>query len=123
MHQLRPHLTLEAFLQRVRRQRRLAGYRVLFLEVDGKVKAVAGYRVTEFLAWGKVLYVDDLVTLEEDRFRGYGRELFVALSEEARRQGCDELHLDSGVQRFGAHRFYLRQRMDITSHHFAMKLQ
>ena len=123
MHQLRPHLTLEAFLQRVRRQRRLAGYRVLFLEVDGKVKAVAGYRVTEFLAWGKVLYVDDLVTLEEDRFRGYGRELLVALSEEARRQGCDELHLDSGVQRFGAHRFYLRQRMDITSHHFAMKLQ
>jgi hypothetical protein len=31
--------------------------------------------------------------------------------------------LDSGVQRFGAHRFYLRRRMDITSHHFALDLR
>jgi hypothetical protein len=31
--------------------------------------------------------------------------------------------LDSGVQRFGAHRFYLRRRMNITSHHFAIDLR
>ena len=40
----------------------------------------------------------------------------------AREQGCDELHLDSGVQRYGAHRFYLRYGMDITSHHFRIAL-
>jgi hypothetical protein len=33
------------------------------------------------------------------------------------------LHLDSGVQRFAAHRFYLARRMDITCHHFALKLR
>ncbi len=34
-----------------------------------------------------------------------------------------QLTLDSGVQRFAAHRLYLRQRMDITSHHFTMNLK
>ena len=29
----------------------------------------------------------------------------------------------SGVQRFGAHRFYLRHGMNITSHHFQLELR
>jgi len=33
-----------------------------------------------------------------------------------------QLHLDSGVQRFSAHRFYLSKRMEISSHHFSLKL-
>jgi hypothetical protein len=43
--------------------------------------------------------------------------------EEARREGCRALHLDSGVQRFAAHRFYLGKRMEITSRHFGLALQ
>ncbi|MGZ5001726.1 MAG: GNAT family N-acetyltransferase, partial [Chthoniobacterales bacterium] len=30
--------------------------------------------------------------------------------------------LDSGVQRFDAHRFYLMKRMKISSHHFSLEL-
>lgn len=33
------------------------------------------------------------------------------------------LELDSGVQRFDAHRFYLVQRMLNTAHHFRLTLQ
>jgi hypothetical protein len=33
------------------------------------------------------------------------------------------LHLDSGVRRFDAHRFYLNKRMNISSHHFSMVLR
>ena len=40
----------------------------------------------------------------------------------AKELGCQQLHLDSGVQRFATHRFYLKQRMDITCHHFAVEL-
>ena len=87
-----------------------------------EVVAVAGYRVTELLAWGKTLYVDDLATGSTRRGSGYGSRLFDWLLDEARRQGCAELHLDSGVHRFDAHRFYLQKGMDITSHHFAIKL-
>ncbi len=31
------------------------------------------------------------------------------LKSHARQLGCNQLHLDSGVQRFSAHRFYLRE--------------
>lgn len=119
--QLRPHLKPEEFLPRVRRQM-AAGYRLAAVEEGGRVVAVAGFRLAECLAWGRFLYVDDLVTDEAVRSHGHGRQLFRWLVEFAERERCDQFHLDSGVQRFGAHRFYLQQRMDITSHHFAMKL-
>ena len=43
------------------------------------------------------------------------------VEEEARRLGCDELHLDSGVgqDREDAHRFYFSHGMRIASYHFA----
>lgn len=122
MAQLRPHLTSDEFFQRVERQRQ-QGFLIAFVEDAGEVRCVAGYRFLENLAWGKFLYVDDLVTVEADRSRGYGQQLLAWLVQEAKAADCDQLHLDSGVHRFGAHRFYLGQRMDITSHHFAIKLK
>ena len=121
LSQLRPHLSEADFLPRVRKQIE-SGYRIAFIEEQGRPTAVAGYRILENLAWGRFLYVDDLVTDAEHRSHGHGERLFAWLIEEAKAQGCQQLHLDSGVQRFGAHRFYLRQRMDITSHHFALRL-
>jgi GNAT superfamily N-acetyltransferase len=120
--ELRPHLDRERYLAQVERQRRTDGYKLVYLEDADEVRSVAGFRVGEFLAWGKTLYVDDLVTRAQDRSRGYGEQLFDWLAARARELACDQLHLDSGVQRFAAHRFYLRKRMDITAHHFAMKL-
>jgi GNAT superfamily N-acetyltransferase len=122
MAQLRPHIPPDQFMERIRRQQR-EGYQLAFCEDAGAVQAVAGYRFGEFLAWGKILYVDDLVTAETARSRGFGHRLLAWLVEQAQARGCDELHLDSGVQRFGAHRFYLKERMEITAHHFALKLR
>lgn len=121
MVQLRPHLLLESFGEQVQRQRE-NGYQLLCAEAAGIVVGVAGYRLLENLAWGRFLYVDDLVTDAAWRSHGVGAALLDFLVNIARESGCAELHLDSGVQRFGAHRFYLAQRMDITSHHFALKL-
>ena len=123
MAELRPQYGEQAFVEQVRRQQQSCGYELASLEDDGAVQAVAGFRIAEFLAWGTILYVDDLVTTSAVRSLGGGGELFAWLVERARAAGCDELHLDSGVQRFGAHRFYLRQRMEITSHHFSLKLK
>ncbi len=118
MVRLRPHVDAEAFVERVRRQIEGHGYTLAYLDHDGEVQAVAGFRMSECLAWGRFLYVDDLVTADDARSRGYGGKMLDWLVEHAREHGYDELHLDSGVQRYGAHRFYLRHRMDITSHHF-----
>ena len=121
IHELRPHLTLEPFVAQVERQR-AEGYRIAFLEADGEVKSVAGFRQMETLAWGRIVYVDDLSTQPGARSKGHGGALIDWLIAEAKRLGCGQLHLDSGVQRFAAHRFYLRKRMDITCHHFALVL-
>jgi len=122
MAELRPHVTPSEFLQRVRRQREIADYR-LACAMDGEVKAVAGFRISENLAWGKYLYVDDLVSKSDDRSKGYGGALFDWLVEYARQQDCEQFHLDSGVQRFRAHRFYLIKKMEIQSHHFGLRLE
>jgi GNAT superfamily N-acetyltransferase len=122
MVQLRTHLQEEGFLARVRRQAQ-EGYHLVLLEDDGAVQAVSGFRFGESLAWGSYLYIADLVTDERGRSHGYGQHLFDWLLEYAKAQRCQQIHLDSGVQRFGAHRFYLRNRMDITSHHFVLALK
>lgn len=122
MSQLRPELTLDAFLAQARRQTDAHGWQLAIASVEGRVVACAGYRIAEWLAWGKALYVDDLVTDADVRSGGHGGALFDWLVVRAREAGCVSFHLDSGVQRFDAHRFYLRKRMEIRSHHFSMKL-
>ena len=49
MAQLRPQLTADDFMVRVKRQSQLSGYRLAFVEENGKIKAVAGFRITEML--------------------------------------------------------------------------
>ena len=122
MSGLRPHLLASEFVRRVLRQQ-ATGYHLAYLEDRGEVRAVTGFRYLETLSWGKTLYVDDLVTAEASRSRGHGGKLFDWLVAQAQQNNCDALHLDSGVQRFGAHRFYLTRRMDIIAHHFALKLK
>lgn len=119
--ELRPHLSASAFVQQVRRQAQ-NGYRLAYLDERELVRAVAGFRLSEGLVSGKFLYVDDLITRSPDRSHGYGEALFHWLVAYARAHDCQQVSLDSGVQRFAAHRFYLRQRMEITSHHFVLKL-
>ena len=123
MQQLRTHFKNERiFLEQVDRQRP-AGFRMAFLEDEaGQIRAVAGYRMSESLFAGRFCYVDDLVTDESARSLGHGGALFDWLVAEARTAGCQKLELDSGVQRFAAHRFYLTKRMIIASHHFSLEL-
>jgi GNAT superfamily N-acetyltransferase len=119
MHELRTHLTPEAFLARVRSQEG-AGYRLVYVEANGGPVAVAGFRILENLVSGRILYVDDLVTLSAERSNGYGAQLLAWLVDRARAEGCQRLELDSGVQRKDAHRFYEREGLEITSYHFGI---
>ncbi|MBR8841164.1 MAG: GNAT family N-acetyltransferase [Stigonema ocellatum SAG 48.90 = DSM 106950] len=121
MSQLRPHLDQAKFVEQVRYQMK-EGYQLAFFQVEGKTLAVAGFRISTCLASGRFLYIDDLVVDKLKRSQGYGQKLFQWLIEYARKNNCEHLSLDSGVQRFEAHRFYLMQHMSITSHHFSIEL-
>lgn len=122
MAQLRPGVADQDFVARVRGLA-TGGYRLACVVEDAAVVAVAGFHVRENLAWGRHLYVDDLVSDAARRSRGAGAALIEWLVSHARGQGCTSLQLDSGVQRFAAHRFYLRERFAISSHHFALDLR
>jgi GNAT superfamily N-acetyltransferase len=127
MNALRTHVADEAeFVRLVDEVQRPQGYRLVgaFDAEEPAAAAVAGFRTGNNLAWGHFLYVDDIATRPEFRRRGLGTALLVWLAREAARLGCEELHLDSGVQleRADAHRLYLNSGLVITSHHFARRL-
>ena len=121
MKQLRQSLTRADFATLIVTQSR-EGYRLAFAETDGHVVAVSGFRIYNMLFGGKTLYVDDLVTDEARRSQRFGETLLQWLIALARESGCATFSLDSGVQRFRAHRFYFTQGMHISSYHFDLKL-
>jgi GNAT superfamily N-acetyltransferase len=120
LSQLRPHVPAEGVAALIRRLQE-GGYRMAYV-VDNvgndEVRGVAGFRYLDQLVHGKVIYVDDLVTAQGMRSRGYGETLLDWLYELAQSTGCQALELDSGTHRAEAHRFYFRERMTITSFHF-----
>jgi GNAT superfamily N-acetyltransferase len=119
--ELRPHLEEATFVAMVRSME-AQSYRLVYIAEGDTVVAAAGYRILTTLFMGKNLYVDDLVTSAASRSKGFGKALIDWLRVLARESGCTHLHLDSGTQRHRAHRFYLRQGMDIASFHFSEKL-
>lgn len=123
LKQLRPHLINEtSFVRQIHRQ--LAqGYKLIAYVKNKKVKAVIGFRFLEFLAWGKVLYIDDLITDSETRKLGYGTKLLEWVIQQARNKKCDQVHLDSGPQRYEAHRLYLNHGFKIIGYHFAIDMK
>lgn len=121
---LRPHIGSAAdFVARARRQESQSGWKLIFVEDEGLAVACAGFRISEWLAWGKALYVDDLVALETHRGRGFADALMLWMMDFATSEGCHALHLDSGTHRLAAHKFYHRQGLSITSFHFSRSLR
>lgn len=117
MQELRPHIAEDEFVSRVRDQE-MHGYTLAFMEKGNSLVAVAGFRIGENLAWGRFLYVDDLVTSARHRSNGYGARMLSWLRQYAKTEWCGQLHLDSGMQRLDAHRFYEREGLLKSGFHF-----
>jgi GNAT superfamily N-acetyltransferase len=121
MSQLRPHLSLEKFFAQVKRQIEQSNFQLVYLS-ENEVKAVAGIRIAEWLARGKSLEIEDLVSKENERSKGFGGELFDWIVEYAKRENCVEVRLVSGVTRYRAHKFYLKKGMIIAAHFLSLEL-
>ena len=122
MRELRPHLPADGFVATVRGLQR-GGYTLAFGSERGEVVVVAGFRIKSTLFCERFLYVDDLVTAPAERSRGYGRLMLEWLKARARKDGCAELRLDSGMQRKDAHRFYENNGVAINGYHFRVVLE
>ena len=121
MKELRPHHNLESFLT-VMDAMQKEGYHLLYLEDEGRMVSVAGFRFTTTLYDGLIIDFDDFVTVANGRSKGYGAIIFDYLVKLAKEKGIKAIHLNSNHQRFDAHRFYLNKKMKIMAHHFRLDL-
>lgn len=121
---LRPLLTDDIYTEAVRQT--LADNRQIIFIEDGSADAaaVAVFETGYNLFRGKYIYIDDLSTLPTLRGKGYAGMLLDWIAEYARKEGFNEIHLDSGVNatRTDAHRLYLNKRFQVASLHFVAKV-
>lgn len=122
MSELRPQVCRSEFPALVR-EMQSEGYRMAYIEHQGQVVAVAGYRIGTSFFLGRHLFVDDLVTSSARRGQGFGEALLEWLGQEAENAGCVFLDLESGTQRARAHKFYFRHGFVIDSYHFSRRLR
>lgn len=126
LRQLWPRYAPEEMVEVIDSQLRPNGYRLVGIWGDDSpvAAAVLGYRLQHSLWLGQSLYVVDIATLPAWRGRGFGELLLAWAEEEAARQGCAAVHLDSGVgsERAAAHRLYMRRHYRIACHHFVKTL-
>lgn len=121
LRQLRPDFDTETILKQIQIQQQ-AGYQLAYAESEqGDVLCVSGFTISMNLAWGQHMYIADFVSDEKSRSSGAGHHLISWMKDYAKEMGCKQIHLDSGVNRFLAHKFYLREGFHIASHHFAIK--
>lgn len=118
---LRPMLVRENFISQIQDLQK-EGYHLLYIQEEGKTVAIAGYRIYTMLYCGKMLYLDDLSTLESHRGKGYASKLLNHLKEIALEHNCISIQLDSGPSRTTAHKLYFKEDFTISAYHFHKKL-
>lgn len=127
MQQLRTKLINEAsYVKLILSLKKTEKYQLAAMfDVNNNCLVVAGYRIKRSLASGgfKQLHVNDLVTNNTFRSLGYGKKMLDWLKEECKKYNCSHLVLDSGVQRTEAHKFYYREKMEMTALHFMWETQ
>ena len=104
--------------------RRMAseGARVMQLFDANEVRAIAVWRTFLTTYHGRRFEIDDLVTSETHRSKGYGATLIHTLEAKARALSCGVVMLSSATWRVDAHRFYHRERFMIGSFLFSKLL-
>ncbi len=116
--ELRPHLTKETALVKIQTQQN-EGYHLMYLKEQDTITSILGYRIINTLAWGKILYIDDLSTLPSYRNQGAASKLLDWSVKKAKSQGCEQLHLDTGFDRKDANRLYLKYNFNYNCQHMA----
>lgn len=122
MAQLRPHLNEVDYLAMVRRMRATDGFRMFAARRGDGVVGVAGVRPMELLYCGRILQIDDLVVSSAERSTGVGKALVDHVKAVAWAESRSEVHLDSGLARTDAHRFYEREGFERLGYHFRIRL-
>jgi len=121
LHQVREDLSENALLNKISEQIK-NGYKLAYVIDNEQIICVAGFTISEKLTRGKHMYIDDFVTDKSVESKDSAKALLDFIKIYAKQQECKSIHLDSGVERHDAHKFYLSQDLKIESHHFSVDL-
>jgi ribosomal protein S18 acetylase RimI-like enzyme len=119
--ELRPHLDKDNFLNLINKMKS-EGYILAYIELENIAVSAIGFRYVQFLYNGQHYYIDDLVTLSNYRSKGYAKMLLDFVCNLAKEKGFTSVTLDSGHQRFAAHKLYLSEGFNIIAHHFVKNI-
>jgi hypothetical protein len=98
------------------------GARLLQMFDQGEVRALAVWRTFHTTYCGHRLEIDDLVTDEAHRSKGYGAAILRRLEAIGRERSCPTLTLVSATHRTRAHRFYYREGYAALAFYFSKDL-
>lgn len=95
LQQLRPSLKRDSFDQIYKQghEKECLQYAAIF-EVKNKCLAVVGWRI-QYKTVASMLYVDDLVVIDEARGRGIGSQIIEELKKIASKANCQAILLDT----------------------------
>lgn len=118
--QLRPKIPApyDAYMRQMLHE----GAYVTFLTEQDQPRACAVWRVHHTTFHGLRFYVDDLVTDEQLRGKGYGKQMLGWLQSRAQEMNADSFDLESGLQRAATHKFYFREGLTIFAFSFAKSI-
>ncbi|MEM9982988.1 MAG: GNAT family N-acetyltransferase [Bacteroidota bacterium] len=115
------HETLKKsdFLYEVRKLQVETGYHLVFIEKDNKAVSVIGFHISESLAIGKFLQINDLSTLEGFQGKGYISELVDWIIEYARTKKCNQIISNLESQPENAQAIFQQKGFAIVRQQFA----
>jgi len=104
------------------RQMAAEGAHLIQLVDENEVRVIGVWRTFLTTYCGRRFEIDDLVTADGHRSKGYGATVIKALEAKARALSCETVTLSSATRRVDAHRFYFREGYVIEAFLFSKKL-
>ncbi len=118
MKQLRPHLSKDEFVSRVKQQQKTMHYRLFAFYDKQNLVGLCGVMPFDVLYREKCLYICDLVIDSNLRGQGFGSKFLQKIENLAHIEGYLQIELSSGFPRKKAHQFYAKMGFDKTSYVF-----
>jgi len=115
LSQLREDLTYDEFEDLVYDMRH-KDYKMIGVFEGVELVTYAGVYIQTNLYHKRHLFIDDLVTYDTFRSKGYGDAMMEYLLNYAKVAMCKNIVLSSGLQRLDAHRFYEKMEFDKLSY-------
>lgn len=98
------------------------GYRMLGVFDGEKCICSAGFWISYRFYCGKFIQLDNMVTLPDARSKGVGKLVVDFIKNTGKSDGCKKVLVDTYVENFSAHRFFLREGFIIRGYHLNFEI-